>query len=78
LKSLERQRVRVRGFIERRNGPYIEIGHPSEIEVLADVTSPALSSITTPDAAKPGAQQSATPVAIPSPTDPPENKRPKP
>lgn len=42
LKSLERQHVRVRGFIERRNGPYIEIGHPSEIEVLeaAEATSP--------------------------------------
>ncbi len=36
LRSLEGRRVRVRGWIERRNGPYIEIVHPSEIEVLDD------------------------------------------
>lgn len=36
LKTLEGKRVRVRGWIERRNGPMIEIADPSEIEVEAD------------------------------------------
>ncbi|MCL4765671.1 MAG: thermonuclease family protein [Hyphomicrobiaceae bacterium] len=36
LKALERRRVRVRGWIERRSGPMIELYHPSQIEVLPD------------------------------------------
>ena len=36
LKSLEGRRVRVRGWIERRNGPYIEITHPAQLELEAD------------------------------------------
>lgn len=36
VRALEGRRVRVRGWIDRRNGPYVEIGHPSEIEVLDD------------------------------------------
>lgn len=36
LKALERRRVRVRGWIERRSGPLIEAYHPSQIEVLPD------------------------------------------
>jgi micrococcal nuclease len=34
LKSLEGKRVRVRGWIERRNGPYVELYHPGQVEVL--------------------------------------------
>ncbi|MEQ1711909.1 MAG: thermonuclease family protein [Hyphomicrobium sp.] len=34
VRALEGRRVRVRGWIDRRNGPYIEIAHPSELEVL--------------------------------------------
>ena len=37
LKDLEGQRIRVRGWIERRGGPMIEIHHPAEVEVLAEV-----------------------------------------
>lgn len=36
FKALERRRVRVRGWIERRSGPLIEVYHPSQIEVLSD------------------------------------------
>ena len=39
-KNLADHRVRVRGWIERRGGPLIEIHHPREIEVLADVAEP--------------------------------------
>lgn len=34
VRGLENRQVRVRGWIERRNGPYIELSHASEIEVL--------------------------------------------
>ena len=34
LQALEGQRVRLRGWIERRNGPYVELFHPSQIEPL--------------------------------------------
>ena len=33
-KKLERARVRVRGFIEERGGPWIEASRPEQIEVL--------------------------------------------
>ncbi len=36
LKSLEGRRVRVRGWIERRSGPAIEIHHPGQIELVAE------------------------------------------
>lgn len=34
LLELEGRRVRVRGWLERRNGPLIEVSHPEQIEVL--------------------------------------------
>ncbi len=34
FKSLKGERVRVRGYLERRNGPYIELAHPSQLEFL--------------------------------------------
>jgi micrococcal nuclease len=34
MKALKGERVRVRGFIERRNGPYIELTDPSQLELL--------------------------------------------
>ena len=34
LKKLERARVRVRGFIEERGGPWIEASRPEQIEIL--------------------------------------------
>lgn len=36
VKSLVRRRVRVRGWIEQRAGPMVEIYHPAQIEVLPD------------------------------------------
>ena len=36
LKALERRRVRVRGFIEERGGPWIEARYPEQIELLQD------------------------------------------
>ena len=36
LQALEGRRVTVRGWIERRNGPFIEIGHPRQVEILDD------------------------------------------
>lgn len=36
LKSLQGRRVRVRGWIDRRSGPAIELHHGSQIEVLPD------------------------------------------
>ena len=32
--SLKGERIRVRGFLERRNGPYIELSHPSQLEIV--------------------------------------------
>lgn len=37
LQDLQGQPIRVRGWIERRGGPMIEIRHPAEIEVLAEM-----------------------------------------
>lgn len=34
FKSLKGERVRVRGFLERRNGPFIELAHPTQLEIL--------------------------------------------
>jgi len=45
FKALKGQRLRVRGYIERRNGPYVELAHPGQIEVIAaEETKPARSS----------------------------------
>jgi micrococcal nuclease len=36
FRALEGRRVRVRGWIERRAGPAIEVRHPSQIEVVEE------------------------------------------
>lgn len=41
LQKAQGARVRVRGWIERRNGPYIELWHPDQIEILDDAPLPA-------------------------------------
>lgn len=38
VKSLKGERVRVRGWIDRRNGPYVELVHPAQIERVAKDT----------------------------------------
>ena len=43
LAALEGKRVRIRGWIERRNGPYVEIHHPAQVEVLEDADEPEVS-----------------------------------
>ncbi len=40
IAAFEGKRVRVRGWIERRNGPYMEILHPSQIELLEERSAP--------------------------------------
>lgn len=42
LLDLKGQQVRVRGWIERRNGPSINIEHPSQIEVIGPSTAARL------------------------------------
>lgn len=41
LARLQGALVRVRGWIERRNGPYIELRDPSELEIIEDAGVPA-------------------------------------
>ena len=36
FKALEGRRIRVRGWIERRGGPLIELYHPAQIEILPE------------------------------------------
>lgn len=40
LQAFEGRRVRVRGWIERRNGPYIELAHPLQIEAVSEESLP--------------------------------------
>lgn len=40
LKGLEGARVRIRGWIERRNGPYVDIVHPLQIETIDEPELP--------------------------------------
>lgn len=42
FKALEGRRIRVRGWIERRGGPLIEVYHPAQIEILPEHASPDL------------------------------------
>lgn len=54
LAGLKDKRVAVRGWIERRNGPLIDIQHPDQIEVLdAEPPSPQVSRGDLPKAAEP-------------------------
>lgn len=34
LKALQGRRIRVRGFVERRSGPIVEVSHPEQIELI--------------------------------------------
>jgi micrococcal nuclease len=80
LQSLEGKRVRVRGWIERRNGPYVELFHPLQIETLDDGPQPAASTGVASGESPPG---SKGPTArVPAEAQPraggDEKKRPKP
>ena len=37
--SLKGQRVRVRGWLDRRDGPMIDLGHPEQIEIVDDANN---------------------------------------
>lgn len=54
MRELKAKFVRVRGFIERRNGPYVELAHPSQLELLLD-PAPAVAAA---DPASPGRSRS--------------------
>jgi micrococcal nuclease len=45
LKDLTGKRVRVRGWVEWRNGPMIEATHPEQIEILPDAAAPGRPSL---------------------------------
>ena len=54
LADVSGKRVRVRGWIERRNGPMIDIRDPGQLEIDdAPSASPAISGLPAADAAKP-------------------------
>jgi len=54
LDGLEGRRIRVRGWIERWNGPAIKVTHPEQIEVLDEPASPAGGQEKTPAREAPG------------------------
>jgi micrococcal nuclease len=45
LKDLNGKRVRVRGWVEWRNGPMIEATYPEQIEILPDAAAPGRPSL---------------------------------
>lgn len=79
LMAMEGKQVRVRGWIERRNGPYVEIVHPLQIEVI-DETRPEAPGIARRGPADPDAGHglSAPVEADPRPVpSSPNEKRPE-
>lgn len=54
--NLAHKNVRVRGFIEDRNGPFISLDHPGQLEILdatlPAIAAPATGSFKTPEAPK--------------------------
>lgn len=74
LQRLEGRRVRVRGWIERRNGPYVELFHPLQIEDIDGETLPPSSG--SPRGA-PAPVDEAPPSARSPPAAPSNEKRPE-
>lgn len=75
LQRLEGRRVRVRGWIERRNGPYVELFDPLQIEDVDDEALPPSSGI---PRGTPGPADNAPPLAgAPPPPAAPNEKRPE-
>ena len=67
LAGLQGKRVAVRGWIERRNGPLIDIQHPDQIEVLDHATgSPEMSQSDVPKPADPASSQLQSPEPLPN------------
>lgn len=66
LAGLTDKRVAVRGWIERRNGPLIDIQHPDQIEVLDGATgSPEMSQRDLPKAAEPASTPHTADAPLP-------------
>jgi hypothetical protein len=75
LDGVAAKTVIVRGWIERRNGPLIDVADPSEIEVIDDAEEPSAVS----ERSTPGEAQPARAPAEASPdSEPPKNLRPAP
>lgn len=72
LQALEGKHVRIRGWIERRNGPYVELFHPLQIEAVGDDALPPAAGIAGGKA--PGGDTRVPAQAQP---DPPTKKRPE-
>lgn len=66
LEALRGKRVSVRGWIERRNGPLIDIADPSQVELLDGEADVAEGSAVTPPASLPG----VAPPTVPAGTEP--------
>lgn len=77
LQRLEGRRVRVRGWIERRNGPYIELFHPLQVEDVDSNPLPPSSGL--PRGTPAPADDDPGTVAAPpgSPRPPAKPKRPE-
>ncbi len=77
LQQLEGKRVRVRGWIERRNGPYVELFHPLQIETL-DGEPPAASTGIARGTVPPGGPTARVPAEAQPREEPDSKKRPEP
>lgn len=79
LEALEGLRVRIRGWIERRNGPYIELHNPLQIEALEGQSdAPAAGVAQGPrETSRTGRHQVDTPVDGALPDRPPTQERPE-
>jgi endonuclease YncB( thermonuclease family) len=79
LDGLAAKTVIVRGWIERRNGPMIDVADPSEIEVIEGERQPAVvSERSTGGEAQPAHAPADTEPGAPLPGEPPKNLRPAP
>jgi micrococcal nuclease len=80
LQRLEGRRVRVRGWIERRNGPYVEMFHPLQVEDIDAETLPPSSGIArgspAPADGAPGTAAAPSAPGLPQ-GEPPNEKRPE-
>lgn len=69
LQAMEGKRIRVRGWIERRNGPYIELFHPAQVELLPEQELPPSAGIARSPAPGDGGGSSPAQTAPTRPKD---------
>ncbi len=75
LQRLEGRRVRIRGWIERRNGPYVELFHPLQVEDVEAEALPPTSGVARGTPAP--ADRVPGTAAAPPGSPPPNAKRPE-